>query len=83
MCWCARHPGYSTKCYNLPASDAQAFEAYIKMVLTRKNTITGVMYSEDPGAPERLSAPPIYLLLLAFIQPCSHSTWSVITGRGV
>ena len=30
---------------------AQAFKAYVKIVLTRKNTITGLMYSEDPGAP--------------------------------
>ena len=26
----------------------QAYQAYIKMILTRKNTITGVVYSEDP-----------------------------------
>ena len=28
---------------------AQAFKAYVKMILTRKNTITGLVYSEDPG----------------------------------
>ena len=39
------------KCHEVPLWDAQAFKAYVKMVLTRKNTITGVMYSEDPGNP--------------------------------
>lgn len=28
---------------------AQAFKEYVKMILTRKNTITGLVYSEDPG----------------------------------
>lgn len=31
-----------------PPHALQAFQAYIKMILTRKNTITGVVYSEDP-----------------------------------
>ena len=32
-----------------PASTApQAFQSYIKTILTRKNTINGVTYSEDP-----------------------------------
>ena len=69
-CGCARHADDSRKCHCIPDPDAQAFKAYVKMVLTRKNTITGVMYSEDPGTPERLSAPLIHSLMLAFLQPC-------------
>ena len=49
--WCARRADDSRKCHDAPDPDAQAFKAYVKMVLTRKNTITGVMYNEDPGAP--------------------------------
>jgi hypothetical protein len=36
---------------------AQAFKAYAKVILTRKNTITGTMYSEDPSASPRYSGP--------------------------
>ena len=61
--------------------DAQPFKAYVKMVLTRKNTITGVMYSEDPGTPEQLSAASMYFLVLAFLQPCSRETR--VTSPGV
>ena len=31
-----------------PPDALQAFQSYIKTILTRKNTITGVVYSEDP-----------------------------------
>ncbi len=33
---------------------AQAFKAYAKTILTRKNTITGTVYSEDPSALSRM-----------------------------
>ncbi len=32
----------------------QAFKAYAKTILTRKNTITGTVYSEDPSAVPRM-----------------------------
>lgn len=33
---------------NLPVVWLQAYKNYVKTLLTRRNTITGVVYSEDP-----------------------------------